>query len=108
MKLAQGYEQLENGTIRCCDCSQVLYNGTLRHGSRCDLAPRKTVALSSIQLTESGITTAQAEVVAAKQATIQSAAKAGNLRAAGYSDEEIVDAVRCGAISVSDAMNQDC
>jgi len=107
MRIADGYRLLEDGRFQCTDCEQASYNGMLRHSSRCDVAPRKSVSESHVILADPEEANEAKPALKNERPSIQTAAKAGNLRSSGYSDDEIVGAVRCGAISESSAMNQD-
>lgn len=78
-----------NTTHECTDCGRWAYEGSaIVHSSRCDHRE------------------AQAVGVKVTRSRLYKATKEGYARAI-YSDDEIVDAVRTGEISVSDAMNQD-
>jgi hypothetical protein len=75
--------------VECCDCGRWAYLGeSIRHGSRCDTGTAQAVAAPT-----------------RIDAGLVRDAKRG--AASLHSDEAIERAVRCHAISMSDAMNRD-
>lgn len=82
--------------VACPDCGRAAHEGdTIRHSNYCEIAPKGTTRNA----------TAGALVVEAP-AAIVTHARRGDLRL-HYDDSEIVQAVREGRLSMSDAMNQD-
>lgn len=83
--------------IRCCDCGRWIYvddisSEAIRHSSRCDTADLQVAAV------EPAVTTSRP--------SLRTAAKRGEVYR-HYSEKDVVDVVRGGRLSVSDAMNQD-
>ncbi len=84
------------GQTACRDCGCWAWDGDgIRHNSWCDIAPRATVIPGS-----------NVREARPSRSQIHRLAKEGSVRAV-LSDDELVDAVRMGLISESDAMNQD-
>ena len=83
----------------CVDCNASAKMGDrCRHTGLCDIAPKMRV-LPSDQ--------AQPASVSRAKPSLRAAVKRGDA-SLYYTDAEIVDAVRLGEVSMSDAMNQDC
>ena len=98
----------------CLDCRQSAKVGVaVRHSSSCDVAPREYVlpsdqAPTATRPQEREANTAWARTVkAAARPSLATVAREGTARL-HYTDAEIVDAVRLGEVSMSDAMNHDC
>lgn len=82
-----------NGSVRCDDCNNWEYVGSrIHHSRRCDTSTLQAIAEAPRRT---------------KSRTVVDAGRNGSVRAEGYSDQDIVDAVANGVISVSTAMNQD-
>lgn len=78
-------------SVKCDDCGRWADLGDrIRHSSRCDTPDLQAV-----------------RVVQPKQHDLAKAAYNGTAYGEGYDVDDLVDAVRCGEISVSAAMNQD-
>jgi hypothetical protein len=101
----------------CVDCNASAKVGqAVRHSSICDIAPKQFVlpesqdadeSLTSKRAAKRGTSAnAQARKAAAKR-TVADSAKAGTAYADGFDDRDLGNAIRNGAISESDAMNQD-
>ena len=85
-----------DGQTACRDCGCWAWDGDgIRHSSLCDIAPRATVTPGT-----------KVREASSSRAQIRRLAKEGSVRSV-LSDDELVDAVRCGLVSESDAMNQD-
>lgn len=80
----------------CRDCGCWAWDGDgIRHSSRCDIAPRETI-----------VPGVWARTSRPRGVLIHRLAKEGSVRSV-LSDDDLVDAVRLGYVSASDAMNQD-
>lgn len=83
----------------CNDCRAWSHEGTpIRHGGRCD-TPAAQPEIKADACTTKGDRR--------ELARLRRLAKAGEISHAGLTEDEIVAAVRHGAISESDAMNRD-
>jgi hypothetical protein len=79
--------------VRCEDCQRWAYEGeTIRHSSRCDTSTLQAASQHVAQTAKHNVVTD---------------ARAGTAYANGHDEDDLLLAVRCGALSVSDAMNQD-
>jgi hypothetical protein len=99
----------------CVDCNASARVGqAVRHTSSCDIAPRDFVlpedqeeGESSKRSIKRGTSAAHQARKAAAKRDVARSAKGGTAYADGFDDRDLVNAVRNGAISESDAMNQD-
>lgn len=89
----------------CCDRADKVsaFNGAKIHQSWCDLRGTTTVRAATSAPTATRTTPVTER---ASTATFRRAVREGAIGSVA-TDDEIVDAVRCGFVSMSDAMNRD-
>lgn len=97
------YEIHDGDKHRCTDCGRWTYGGAVRHAKNCDFADDATFHAEIDDSQAAPVSAAPAPGTVAK---LYRHAKAGDL-ALVATDDEILDAVLWGSVSVSDAMNQD-
>ncbi len=92
--LPTGISMWNTDCNRCDDCGRWATQGdTIKHSSRCDTP---TLQGEWVSPTPAG-----------NSKSVVKAARDGDAYAQSYDDDDLLLAVRCGALSVSDAMNQD-
>lgn len=108
---AEGYEVTESGErIRCCECGGWDYirdgAAVVRHSSRCDRFTRRNPA-TRVYVVETVVAVPEEppKPVDAGRAALMRDAKAG--LSGRHDASDLVDAVKAGDITVSDAMNSD-
>ncbi len=86
----------------CEDCNMDAHEGrAIRHSKRCS-TPTAQPEIDRSRAMTKGEARTQVKVD-----EIARLAKRGEIAKAGLSEDEIVDAVACGAVSMDDAMNRD-
>lgn len=105
----------DRDSVACDDCNSWSHvhgkkhgnKHTIRHSSRCEKSRVEENAEPILEALLRGEQPQEEAKQESAKPSIKQAAREGNLRSSGYSDDEIVSAVRCGVISESAAMNQD-